>query len=183
MTSPTSLGGFSTGLTAGGTLLSAFGALQSGRSQSEMFQYQSGIATLNQKIALQNRDYALATGETEAQRYGMGAAQRLGKIRAAQGASGVDVNSGSPSQVQDSQQKVTDIDLAQIRNNAARRAYGFEIEASQDAAQSGLYARAGADAEKAGKIKALTSLVTGTASVADKWLQGRSVGLNSWAYS
>lgn len=177
MADPFTLAIGSTALSAGGSLLGAFGAQQGGQAQGRMLAYQAGVAGLNRKIALQNRDYALATGETEAQRYGMQAAHRMGAIRAGIGASGIDIGSGSKAQVQEGQQLVTGIDLAQIRNNAARKAYGFEVEATQDAAQSGLYTAAAQEAVKAGNIKALGSLVSGAGSVASKWYQGSSAGL------
>jgi hypothetical protein len=156
-------------------LISAFGALSGGQAQSKQLQYQAGIANLNKQIALQNADYALQEGETQSQQYGMSARAKMGAIRAGIGASGIDIGSGSKAQVQDSAQIVAGIDMAQIRNNAARKAYGFDVEATQDAAQAGLYSSAAADASTAGGIKALGSLVSGTASVADKWYQGNSV--------
>lgn len=179
MADPFTLGSLAVGASGGGSLLSAFGALSSGQSQSSMYAYQSGVSQLKQKIDLQNRDYAYATGETEAQKYGMAARDRLGKIRAGIGASGIDIGSGSKAAVQEGQQTVTAIDNAQIRNNAARRAYGFEVEASSDAASAEMYSRASSDALKAGYLKAAGSLISGSASVADKWNQGKSVGIFS----
>jgi len=161
----------SMGMSAVSGAINAFGAIQSGAAQSRMYQYQAGVAETNQKIALQNRDYALNAGETEAVRYGMGAAQRGAQIKTGMSASGMDIGSGSKADVQSSQQVVSGMDLGQIRNNAARKAYGYEVEAAQDTAQAGLYTRAASDAESAGGIKALGSLVSGAGSVADKWLQ------------
>lgn len=177
MADPITLGTIGTLATAGGAGTSAFGALMGGKSQSQAYQYQAGVANLNQQIALQNRDYTLAVGDTEASRYGMQARQRMGAIRAGEGASGIDIGSGSKAAVQDSQQLVAGLDLTTIRNNTARKAYGFDVQASEDAAQSGLYSKAASDAETSGIIKAAGSLVSGTASVADKWLQGNSTGL------
>jgi len=161
----------SMGMSAVGAGINVFGAIQSGAAQSRMYQYQAGVAETNQKIALQNRDYALNAGETEAVRYGMGAAQRGAQIKTGMSASGMDIGSGSKADVQSSQQVVSGMDLGQIRNNAARKAYGYEVEAAQNTAQAGLYTRAASDAESAGGIKALGSLVSGAGSVADKWLQ------------
>jgi hypothetical protein len=142
-----------------------------------MFNYQAGLSQLRAKIDKQNADYAFAAGETEAQRFGMQARERMGAITAHQAASGIDLGSGSSVKVREGQQLVTDIDMAQIRNNAARKAYGFEVEATTDAAQAGLYSKAASDASMAGGIKALGSLVSGSASVADKWYQmGSSFG-------
>ena len=159
------------GMSAVGAGINAFGAIQSGAAQSQMYQYQAGVAETNQKIALQNRDYALNAGETEAVRYGMGAAQRGAQLKTGMSTSGMDIGSGSKAAAQSSQQTVFEMDLGQIRNNAARKAYGNEVEAAQDTAQAGLYTRAASDAESAGGIKALGSLVSGAGSVADKWLQ------------
>lgn len=177
MADPITLGGLSMAASGGGSLLSAFGALSGGQAQSQQYAYQAGMSQLKQKIDLQNRDYAYATGETQAQTYGMQARERLGAIKAGIGASGIDIGSGSKAAVQEGQQTVTGIDLTQIRNNAARKAYGFDVEASSDAAQANLYSAASKNALTAGGIKALGSLVSGTASVADKWLQGTSTGL------
>lgn len=174
MADPISLAGVGAAASGGGSLISAFGALSGGAAQSKQLQYQAGVADLNKQIALQNADYALATGETDAKRYGMQAAQRMGAIRAGIGASGIDIGSGSKAAVQDSQQAVAGIDLAQIRNNAARKAYGFDVEATQDTAQAGLLRSAASDAQSAGEIKALGSLVSGAGSVASKWYQGNS---------
>ena len=161
----------SMGMSAVGAGINAFGAIQSGAAQSRMYQYQAGVAETNQKIALQNRDYALNVGETEAVRYGMGAAQRGAQLKTGMSVSGMDIGSGSKADVQSSQQIVSGMDLGQIGKNAARKAYNYEVEADQNAAQAGLYTRAASDAESAGGIKALGSLVSGAGSVADKWLQ------------
>lgn len=157
--------------TIAGAGISAYGAYSGGQSQKAMYGYQAGIAQLKEKIDLQNRDYAISVGGTESELYGRHAAQRMGQIKADQGASGVDVNTGSAVQVQKGQQTATNIDMAQIRTNAARKAYGFEVEATQDKAQSDLYLRAGEDAERAGDIKAIGSLVSGVSGVSNKWLQ------------
>ena len=170
------MGPIGIGATAIGSLVSGVGSIFGGQAQGQMYGYQAGIANLNKQIALQNADYSRAVGEVQAQNYGRGAAQRMGSIRAGEGASGIDIGSGSKADVQTSQQLVSDIDLAQIRDNAARKAYGYETEAVQDTAQASLYSSAAKEAPIAGDIKALGSLVSGTASVADKWLQGTSTG-------
>lgn len=165
MADPITLGTVATVASGAGSGISAIGALMGGQSASRLYQYRAAIA-------LQNRDYALATGELQAQRYGMQARQRMGALRAGIGAQGIDIGSGSKANVTSSQQTVTDIDLAQIRNNAARKAYDYTVEATGDEMAS-------TEAVRAGKIKALGSLVSGAGSVASKWYQGGSVGLNS----
>jgi hypothetical protein len=179
MTSPTAIAGVGMGASAGGSLLGFLGAKQEGAAQSQMYQYQGGIAQLNKKIALQNADYAREVGEQESVRYGMKARFAEGKTKAAQGASGIDLGSGSSVDVRTSQHDIAQMDLATIRNNAARKAYGYEVEGVQDEAQSNLYGMAASNAEKAGNIKAMGSLISGVSSVSSKWLQGQSVGIYS----
>ena len=181
MADPISLGSFGALASGAGAGISAFGALTGGGAQSQMFQYQAGVANLNKQIALQNADYALATGDVQAEKYGMAARERMGAIRAGEGAQNIDVGSGSKAAVQEGQQTVAGIDLATIANNAARKAYGYQVEATQDTAQAALDTQAASDAKAAGGIKAVASLVSGAGSVASKWYQGPSVGLNGGA--
>ena len=58
-------------------------------------------------IAKQNQKYALDIGEQQAEKAGIAGAAQAGRIKAAQGASGVDVNSGSAKEVQTSQHLVS----------------------------------------------------------------------------
>lgn len=177
MADPATLAIVGMGASAAGSLTSAFGSLQSGDASAGMYAYQSGMAQQRAKIARENRDYALATGEKEAARYGMGAGQRMGTITARQGASGIDIGSASSVDVRKSQQLVTEIDLATIRNNAARKAYGYELEAWGGEEQAKMYTKAGEGAREAGKIGAMSSILGGISSVSSKWLQGSSAGL------
>lgn len=165
------------GSTVAGSIAGGAGALQSGSAKAGMYTYQSGVAAANQKIALANADYVREAGEKEALSYGMKARFQQGKIVATQGASGLDVNSGSAQDVQAGQRTVTGMDLATIRENAARKAYGYDVEASKYGAESGAYTMAASDAKSAGRLGAITSLLSGVSSVASKWTQGQSVGL------
>jgi hypothetical protein len=142
-----------------------------------MYNYQAGVAQLNAQIAKQNENYAFNQGEAEAQKYGIGAAQRIGAIKTAQGASGLDVNSGSAVGVRASQRFTTTMDLEQIRSNAAKTAYNFSVQAVQDQAQANIYKMAGANVAAAGAVGAATSILGGVKSVSSEWLQASQVGL------
>jgi hypothetical protein len=175
------MSGISAGLGLGssvlGGIMGSSSAKASAESQKKMGMYQAGVAMLNAKIAQQNADYASVEGEQSTMRYGMGARQQAGQIVAAQSASGLDVRSGSNKDVQDSQHLVSNMDMDQIRRNAAKTAYDYKVEAGKYTADA-LAAFSGAqDATKAGKINAATSLIGGASSVASKWLQGSQLGL------
>lgn len=163
--------------TAGG-YISGMGNILGGISSFAQYRYQAQMAKINERIAKQNAEYSFRAGEQEALRYGMQASQRMGNIRAAQGSSGVEATSGSAKEVQDSQRMVTSMDLGTIRENAWRRAYAYNVEATSYANQAKLYRQAGIQSLFAGGIDAAKSFIGSSASVADKWYQGQQVGLN-----
>lgn len=165
------------GMSAGGSILGAFGKGTEDASKGAMYGYQSGMAELRRKIALQNRDYSLQTGEDQAFRYGLKAKQEMGKIAVHQGASRIDVSSGSSADVRASQKYVTDLDAATIRNNAARKAYGYEVEAMKEGAQRDIYSFAQQGTKDAAFFDVAGSLLGGASSVSDKWMQARSAGV------
>jgi len=165
------------GATLAGGLLSAYGAQKEGAATQSMYNYKAQVAKINADINRQNAAWALNRGEKEAEQYGMKAAQQRGQIRANQGASGLDVNSGSAKEVQQSQEKIKDMDLSAIRENAAKVAYDYETKAYMDENQATLDTMAGSYAKEAGNIKAIGSILGTASTVSSKWQQGSSIGL------
>lgn len=157
--------------------MSAIGSIFAGQSQKQMYDYQSKVALINAQIDKQNSEWEQTKGEIEAQQYGLKAGQQFGQIRAAQGASNIDVNSGSAAEVQRSQRQLTQMDIGQIRQNAAKNAYDYQVKGVMDIDQSKLYTAAGENAEKAGYIGAASSILGSVSSVSSKWIQGSSAGL------
>lgn len=177
MADPATLTAISVGSTAVSSLLGAFGAQQESGGQQRMYQYQAGIAKMNQQISLQNADYSRKVGEVEAQQSGMKTRAQIGDTRVKQGASGIDVHSKSSEAVIESEQEIGQHNQAIIRSNAAKKAYGYEVEAASHEAQAGAYAIAGEEAKKAGDLKSLGSILGGASSVATKWLDAKKVGI------
>jgi hypothetical protein len=176
---------------AGGAFMSAKGAAtqsqgaqQSALAQAGMYNYQAGVAKVNAQIARQNADYETNVGEVQAQQSGMKTRAQLGEIKAGQGASGLDVNSGSAVAVRESAQELGTYDASVIRSNAAKRAYGYEVEATQNESQAALFGMSAANATSAagiaketGGINVATSLLTGASSVSSKWMQAGQSGM------
>jgi hypothetical protein len=174
-------------------------------TRANMSDYQAGVAKVNQKIAEQQSDYARAVGEVEAETAGLKSRAELGRARAAQGASGIDVSSGSSVNVRQSMIELGYHDQNMTRSNAAKVAWGYDIEAEQAEAQGSLYtmtaglermqaaaATTGAAmtrgalplqqqamgvAGTAGTIGTFASLANAAGSVSSKWLAGKSEGL------
>jgi hypothetical protein len=159
-----------------GGILGASGASAAGSSASQMGMYQAGIAVQNAAIAKQNAAYESAQGEQSAAKYGMGARQRMGEIVTAQSASGLDVGSGSNKAVQDSQHLVSSMDMAQIRANAAKASFDYQVQAKSFEQQAQLDIMGANNAKAASRTNALASIVGGASSVADKWMKASEVG-------
>ncbi len=160
-------------------------------AQQKAYQYQAGIAQVNQQIEKQNADYARQTGEITAARSGMEARFQAGQTRATFGASGLDVNTGSHAEVTSSMHEIALQNEGTIRATAAKQAYGYDVAAVGEGAKATL---AGLSADSAGRAAgnidtaigyakkagstAVASSILGTASsVSSKWLQGSQVGL------
>lgn len=165
------------GTTFLGSLTSALSSFIGGIDQQEMYNYQAGVARLNAQIAEQNATYATQVGELQATRAGLQGGQLMGRIRAAQSASGLDINTGSAKQVQSSQREATGNSIAAIRSNAAKTAYNYRTEGVQYIAQAQLDTLAGRNARVSGMIGAASSVLGGASSVSSEWMRGQQLGL------
>jgi hypothetical protein len=171
------LGAVGVGATLAGGITSAIGAEKTASATQQSYNYQAGVAKLNSQIDLQNADYARSQGETQAMQFGMKAGQQQAAIRNTQAASGLDVNSGSAVAVQSSQRTLTAIDTAQIRSNAAKTAYDYDVKSTADLNQSTLDIMGGQNAITAGNFQAASSILGSVGSVASKWTQGSQSGM------
>jgi hypothetical protein len=156
--------------------MGANASMKSAAANSQMGMFQAGIALQNAKIAEQNATYASVEGEQSAAKYGMGAAQRGSEIKAVQSASGLDVNSGSNKQVQDSNQIVSNMDMTQIRANAAKVAFDYKTQAGAYSMQAIGDLMGAKNAAAVGPVNAAASIIGSASSVADKWLTASKLG-------
>lgn len=161
----------------GGAATGAAAAKQSGEAKATQFEYQAGIAQRNKQIAKQNADYARWTGELEAQKSGMKTGWEMSLAKTAQGASGLDVNFGSATQVRDSMHEIGWHDQQVIRSNAARTAYAYESEGAIQQTQSEMYKKAATDSRAGADLGVAASILGGASSVSSKWMQGSTMGL------
>ena len=160
-----------------GSMVSAYGNYQAGQASSAEATYKAGVASMNQQIAQQNANYARYAGEVQAQQEGMKVGAQISETKAEQGASNLDVSSGSAAAVRESEWKIGQQDLGTIRSNAAKRAYGYEIEGVQYGAEATLDTFAAKQAKTAGTIAAIGSLLGGASSVSSKWTEGQKSGV------
>lgn len=161
-------------------------AVLGGVSSAEAANYQAKVASNNAVIARNNARYSASAGASQAEQQSLRDAQKLSGLRAAQGALGVDPNSGSAADVQVSQRELGGLDQATVSNNAALEVYGYKTQAQSFEAQSKLdesevgYDIAGSLLSGVGKLagnpaaaSGFSSLMSGGPTVSDQysWMQ------------
>lgn len=156
------------------TAMSAYGMFQQGEAAKKAAKYQQGVAKINEQIAKQNAEWQRRAGEVQAQKVGMVGRFKIGTTKAIQSGRGLDINSGSNLAVRESEEDLAEYDQATVRTNAAWKAYGEEVQAAAATSQGAIYGMQASQASAAAGIGAASSILGGTASVADKWMQYQS---------
>ena len=169
MADPATLAAIGIGSTAVSTGFKLFGEEQAGEAAQQKARYQQAVALMNAQIEEQNKNYALAKGGVQAQQVGMKWAADIANFRAGRGASGLDVNVGSPTDVVKSMGDLSKLDQATIRSNAAWAAYGHDVRRGQELAEAGMYGAAAQNARTASLLSMGGTAAEGVGSVADKW--------------
>jgi hypothetical protein len=104
---------------------------------------------------------AVRRGEITAQQRGREVRASIGDARASYAGQGVALDAGSPLDVQSDIASLGALDIATIRNNAAREAWGFSTQAA-DLRSRGILAKAGADMSALGlRADSINTLITG----------------------
>ncbi len=152
-----------------GAGLSAVGAIEGGLSTSAQAQYQSQVAENNKTIANQNAAYAAAAGSRQAADASMRSAATGGRIKAAQAANNIDVNTGSAVEVQKSEREVGQLSSLTAQNNALLQAYGYRSAATSYGAQAGLDVAAAAQAPIGATIGAAGGLLGNASALGYKY--------------
>lgn len=177
MADPATMGGVGIASSLIGGIAGAFGASTSADASSASFNYKAGIATLNANIAKQNAAWAINSGGIKAANEGLKAGQEIAQTRAGQGASNIAVGTGSHEAVTDTQTDVAKYNQGIIRADAAHTAYGYETQAAADTAEASMDTAAASNAQTAGKLGILSSIIGTAGSVASKWTQGNTIGM------
>lgn len=150
-----------------GGVFSAIGA----KNQADA---QANAASYNAAVANNAATFARQQGDIQAQANDRKTAAMIGRQRAVYAAGGLDVNSGSPLDIQADTAQFGRLNSLTIRNNAARQAYGYQANANLDEASASNY-------ESAGNTAMLGSLIGAGTSVGDKWSKYQQAGVDPFA--
>lgn len=148
--------------TVAGGVFSAVGAYNQNEAASKAASYNAAVANNAATFARQQ-------GEIKAQASDRQTAALLGRQKAAYAAGNLDVNSGSPLDIQADTARFGRLNSLTIRNNAAREAWGYQAGANLDTAESQGYAQAA-------PMAAAGSLIGTAGDVAGKWSQFQTSG-------
>lgn len=151
--------------------LSALGQIRAGNASGNAADYRAQVAENNAKTAEMNATMTTQAGETASANAGMKTAAVIGRQKAAQGANNIDVNSGSAAQVRSATDALGMLDAMTIRSNAAREAYGYQVQGSNFKAEAQLDRAMGKESRTGGWLGAAGTLLS-TASTVGKNYSG-----------
>ncbi len=129
-------------------------------------EYQASLLEQNATVAEQQAADAIARGAEEEAYHRAGVRKLIGAQRAAIGASGVDIGSGSALDVQLESARLGAIDEITIRNNAAREAWGYKVEAVNYRSQAILGKYAAKNQAQSLRNQSWGTLLSGATSLA-----------------
>jgi len=144
--------------TAIGTAVSVAGQVKAGRaakkageaerrasdSQAELLDYNAAVADLQAQDAIER-------GTIDEQRFRQSIRATIGAQRAGFAASNIDVGYGSAVDVQADAAFLGELDALTLRNNAAREAWGYRVEAEDTRRRAEIARREGVMLEAAGR--------------------------------
>jgi hypothetical protein len=156
-------------IAAVGAAVGTYSAVQAGQAQKAAAQYQSQVAANNATIASMNANAATAQGNQQLQAAQEQAAQHQGMIRAAFGAGGIDLNSGSALRDQQGVAEVDSLNEQTITSNAARQAWNYQNQSGNYDASSALAAQSANSASTAGYLSGFSSILGGAGTIADRY--------------
>jgi len=159
-----------------GASVSAAGTVYSGMAAGDAASYQAEVARNNSLIAEENAAYASKAGQAQASAVSLKGAAKVGKIKTAQAANNIDVNTGSAVNVRASEREAGVLDTATVLSNAELEAYGYRAKGTGYTAESGLLTTQAEEAPIGAGIGATGSLLSGASAVGFKFGGGGTPG-------
>ena len=158
-------------LTLGSGAVSAAGAIEQGNAEAASANYNATLAGFNSQQSLRNAALATEQGNAQAAMKGRQTRADFGAEKARAGGAGLDVNTGSPVDVQTSTAELGHLDASTLRSNAAKEAYGFQVQSTNFQNEGELDRFSAKQAKTAGEFKAVSSLVNSGSTAMSQYHQ------------
>lgn len=161
-------------LSAAGLGLGLYGAIKNANAAEQQAEFQANQMRLNQSFAEEQATDALKRGELGVQQLQKQVAQLRGSQRASAAAQGIGIDTGSMEDIMnDTYQSMVD-DMAMIRANASREAYGFTVQAMNYGQNAGMALSAGRNAAMGSLIGGIANTATGLGGTISSYMNYRS---------
>lgn len=174
---PTTLAQNAIGATGTGSWLNTGATALSSISNALAGGYQARVASNNADIAAQEAKDYTAAGTFEAGRRQIQTAETIGAEKTTTAGNNIDVGSGTPAAIRDATQRVGDLDAAMIRYNAARSAYGANLQASNYRSQATMGALSTGFNAIGGGLKTYSSFLSGSTALENQRLLMKQTGV------
>jgi hypothetical protein len=148
---------------------SAVGTIAGGIANQNSASYQAAVANNNSIVAQQNATEAEEAGSAAAENQSLKGAAELGKVKTAQAANGIDVNSGSALDVQESERETNQLSTENVFHNDLMQAYGYRVQSENFQSEAALDTAKADEAVPASVLSATGGLLSSASSIGGKW--------------
>ena len=166
------IGKIGTGFQIAGLGSQVFGAYRGAQAEIAGAKYQAQVDRNNATIAGWQKQDALARGVEEERRRRLITRQGKGSTTASMAARGLDVSEGSALNILTDIDMIGEQDALLIRDNAAKEAWGFDVQRQNYTNNANLLERRAKSINPLGA--ATSTLLTGAGQVAASWYRNRN---------
>lgn len=156
---------FTTILAAIGTAVSVVGALRQGQAQQNQANYQAGLYEQQAAITDQQAQSERTAARQSEEDFRRENALLMGRRRAALGASGVDISTGSPLLTAEDFASEAELGALRIRAGGEATATRLQQQAGLQRSEAGLQRLSGANAVTSSYYRAGSSLLSGAGTI------------------
>jgi hypothetical protein len=149
-----------------GTIKAGNAAKRAGEAQREASESEAQLADYNAEVADLQASDAIARGATDEAKFRAGVRGVIGSQRAGIAAGNVDVGFGSAVDVQADAAYLGELDALTIRTNAAREAWGYQVQGEDLRKRAEIARKEGVYLEKAGQQQATTATIGAVGTLA-----------------
>jgi hypothetical protein len=118
--------------------IQGMGAIQQSQASAASAGYNAQVASQNAQLQERNAQFASEQGNQDVGAAGAQTKAKIAATLANQGASGIDVNTGSNVDVRESEAKLGMLNALTVRSNAVKQAYGYQVQSASDTGQAQL---------------------------------------------
>lgn len=157
-------------------LTSLIGSQQQAAQEAKALKYQAAVDNNNKIIQERQAADAISRGKNEEMLHRIKIGQLKGQQVNAFAKNGVEVDSGSALDVLSDTAQIGELEALTIRSNAARDAYGYQVNAMNYDASAKNNLAAAKNVKKSATMSGVGTVLSTAGSVSDKWYKYKNGG-------